>query len=69
MSPVDQVLHILGQPGRVWCGIFAPRALQGLTVMLHGEMRLISQRLIGHFVGQINEMSVGRGALQRITVI
>ena len=40
--PVDQVLHILGQPGRVWCGILAPRTLHALAVMLHGEMRLIS---------------------------
>ena len=52
MPPVDQVLHILGPPGRVWCGILSPRALQALAVVLQG---LISQHQIGHFVGQVNE--------------
>ena len=55
MPPVDQVLHILGQPGRVWCGLLSPRTLQVLAVMLQGQRRLISQHQIGHIVGQINE--------------
>ena len=55
MPPVDQVLHILGQPGRVWCGILSPRALQALAVELQGQGRLLSQHQIGHFVGQVNE--------------
>ena len=25
LHPIDQELHILGQPGRVWCGILSPR--------------------------------------------
>ena len=37
-------------------------------MMLQGE-RLISRHLFGHFAGQINEMSVGYGALQRNIVI
>ena len=43
MPPVDQVLHILGKPGRVWCGLLSPRTLQALVVMLQGLRRLISQ--------------------------
>ena len=31
MHPIDQVLHILGQPGRVWCGILSLRTLQALA--------------------------------------
>ena len=69
MPPVDQMLHTPGQPGSVWCGILAPRTLQALVVMLQGEMRLIPQHLTGHLVGQMNEMSVGCGALQPDIVI
>ena len=36
MHPTDQELHILGQPGRVWCGILSARTLQALAVMLLG---------------------------------
>ena len=55
MHPIDQVLHILGQPGRVWCGILSLRTLQALAVMLLGQSRLISRLQIGHIVGQIKE--------------
>ena len=47
--------HILGQPGRVWCGILSLRTLQALAVMLLGQSRLISRLQIGHIVGQIKE--------------
>ena len=49
--------------------ILASRTLQALSVMFQDEMRLISQHLIVHFVCQINEMPVVRGALQRDIVI
>ena len=55
MHPIDQELHILGQPGRVWCGILSPRTLQALAVMLLGQRRLISQLQIGHIVAQTKE--------------
>ena len=55
MPPIEQVLHVLGQPGRVWCGISSPRTLQALVVMLHGKRWLISQHQIEHIAGQINE--------------
>ena len=55
MHPIDQKMHILGQPRRVWCGILSPRTLQALAVMLLGQRRLISQHQIGHIVGQIKE--------------
>ena len=55
MPPIDQVLHILGQPGRVWCGILSPKSFQALAVMLQGQRRLFSRHQIGHIVGQIKE--------------
>ena len=55
MHPNDQELHILGQPGRVWCGVLSPGTLQALAVVLLGQLRLISQLQIWHIVGQIKE--------------
>ena len=54
MHPIDQELHILGQPGRVWCGILSKGTLQAVAVMLLGQRRL-SQLQIGHIVGQIKD--------------
>ena len=65
----EQVLHILGQPDMVWCGILAPKTLQALAVVLQGERRLISQHQIRHIAGQIKEVSVGCGAFQPDFVI
>ena len=64
MPPAEQVLHILGQPDLVWCGILAPKTVQALTVVLQEERRLIYQHQIRHIVGQIKEFSVGCGAMQ-----
>ena len=64
MPPAEQVLHILGQPDLVWCGILAPKTLQALTVVLQEERRLISQHKFRHSVGQIKELSIGCGVMQ-----
>ena len=59
MHPINQVLHILGQPGRFLCRILSPRTLQALAVMLLGQWRLISRLPIGQIVGQINLKKIG----------
>ena len=46
---------VLGQPGRVWCAILAPRTLQVLAVMLQEERRLNYQLQIRPIVGQIKK--------------
>ena len=47
----------------------APKTLQALAVVLHGERRPISQHQIRHIAGQIKELSVGCGDLQPDFVI
>ena len=64
MAPAEQALHILGQQDMVCCGILAPKTLQGITVVLQEERRLISQLQFRHIVGQIKELLVGYGTLQ-----
>ena len=65
MPPAEQVLHNLGQHDMVWCGILqVQKTLQALAEVLQEERRLISQHKIWHIVSQINELSVGCGALQ-----
>ena len=56
MPPTQQMLHILGQPGRVWCGILTPSIF-----MIHVVR---PQPQIQHIVGQIKEMAIGCGVLQ-----
>ena len=63
MPTAEQMLHILGQPGRVWCGILTPRILMILVVMLQKERRLLPLHKIQHIVGQTEEMTIGYDVL------
>ena len=63
-TPAEQMLHILGQPGSVLCGILTPSILMIHVVMLQEERHLIPQPQIQHIVSQIKEMAIGFDVLQ-----
>ena len=64
MTPTEQMLHILGQPGRVLCGILTPSILMIHVVMLQEERNLIPQPQIQHIASQIKEMAISCDVLQ-----